>query len=344
MALLSLFRSTGTLLRGEPSTHGASHRPRAGLKIEPAASGADGNLPDLRYCAIVSKGNQQPLDESLEVAAWKALEDQMALVPAGPAALANTVPVVTSSGVTLGGGCVQENVATMYVDRCAVTNADFAQFVASGGYSRSDLWPAEILPFVLQFVDSTGCPGPRFWVDGKPPVKKRNHPVVGVSWVEANAFACWAGKRLPSPAQWQRAGTWSGSRPGSEAKYPWGNAFDSRRANTWSSQNGDTVPVDHYYDGCTPNGIYQLIGNVWEWVAGKFDCGGQTEDFNVLFEQPLMELRGGAFDTYFETQATCQFRTGQPLLFRGANVGFRCCVRADQLRPPPNPSAFHSDL
>jgi iron(II)-dependent oxidoreductase len=175
-----------------------------------------------------------------------------------------------------------QSVEAIYLDRYATTNADFERFVKAGGYNQEQLWPTEILPSVLQFVDTTGHPGPRFWSSGRAAPDKLDHPVVGVCWYEANAYAHWAGKRLPTAAEWQRAVTWFTP----QNKYPWGNVFDPVRANTWIAGPGDTVSVKKYESGCTPNGIYQLIGNVWEWVACCFECGDH-ERFRVLFDAPM---------------------------------------------------------
>jgi iron(II)-dependent oxidoreductase len=155
---------------------------------------------------------------------------------------------------------------------------------------------------------------------------------VGICWFEANAYCRWVGKYLPSSAQWQRAASWHTIKSDGECaqKYPWGDTFDKNLANCWSSGVGQTVPVDHYYNGCTPNGVYQLIGNTWEWLSGRFvetvQPGQKTSG--------LSEIRGGAFDTYLESQLTCQFRTGQPLLCRSANTGFRCVIGKDQIQSP----------
>ena len=100
------------------------------------------------------------------------------------------------------------------------------------------------------------------------------------------------------------------------------------------------MPVEEYYSGCTPNGVYQLIGNVWEWTSALFDCDDAPNGDRVLTEFPLAEVRGGAFNTYFASQANAQFRTGQSLMFRGDNVGFRCCVSSDQLVSPSDPYSF----
>jgi iron(II)-dependent oxidoreductase len=125
-----------------------------------------------------------------------------------------------------------------------------------------------------------------------------------------------------------------------EPKYPWGNSFDPKRANIWSSGKWDTVPVDAFFEGSTLNGIYQLVGNVWEWVGTLFECPDGANGTRIFMEQPLAEIRGGAFDTYFASQATCQFRTGLPLLSRNRNVGFRCCTSVDSLKLPSDPYAF----
>jgi len=249
-------------------------------------------------------------------------------------------PMLTSAGLEFAAKPgPSESVDQLYIDRHAVTNAEFATFVAAGNYKEVDLWPQQVLPYVLQFVDASGRPGPQDWKNGEPDPKKINHPVVGISWFEADAYARWIGKQLPSAAQWQRAGTWSTDVNGSQHlhSYPWGTSFDAKRANTWSAGRQGTVAVTEYAEGSTPNGVQQLIGNVWEWTATAFECLADVEDMRFIASQPLVEIRGGAFDTYFPSQATCQFRSAKSLFFRGANVGFRCCVEADSLCQPLDP-------
>jgi iron(II)-dependent oxidoreductase len=290
-----------------------------------------------RYCILLISHEHTSLEPGVLASCWKSLEREMALVPNGSIWLADPLPVEEATPVEQG---QTVPVASFFLDRHTVTNAQFAHFVASGGYNQEELWPVEIVAQLLDFVDQSGRPGPRSWSGGAPPRNKLEHPVVGITWYEANAYARWAGKRLPTPAEWQRAGSWATNHGRSEPKYPWGNAFDPKCANTWLSGLGTTVPVHEYSPGATRNGIYQLIGNVWEWVDAVFDGGGSEASTQVAFEQPLGEVRGGAFDTYFETQATCRFRTGQPLLERRSNVGFRCCVSLDQLPASPDPSAL----
>lgn len=327
MSLMSLFS------RSKPLDDYVDSREASGaFNDDDGHASADRLLANRRYGLILNRHNDQPYDEHLQALAWVALEKEMALVP-GRDAIGD--PAGTNDPA-------HAPIPAFYLDRYAVTNASYARFVADGGYNQTEYWPQEMWPNLLQFVDSTGYSGPRYWRNGKPPRGKETHPVVGVSWFEARAYALWCGKRLPTAYEWQHAGSWSHGQSGRSprVRYPWGNAFLPERTNTWAGGKGDTVPVDEYYDGCTPNGIYQLIGNVWEWVATQYHYDARTTGLRVQFEQPMAEIRGGAFDTYFENQATCDFRTGQPFLYSAANVGFRCCLPADQLKEPPSPSAF----
>lgn len=288
-----------------------------------------------RYCRVLLAVEAMPFDAASIASAWQAVAQQMAIVPSGSVRLSVDTVVSDSAGVELANSRGESmHVESIYLDRECVTNADFAKFVEASGYSNPQYWPEEVLPNVLRFTDRTGMPGPRFWTKGSPPVDKLDHPVVGVCWYEANAYAMWVGKRLPSSDEWQRAGTWpqGSTADGNEQRYPWGNAFDPSKANLWASGTGDTVPVTAFPTGNTPNGVRQLVGNVWEWVNSSFSPQPGA-DAVVLLDQTMAEIRGGAFDTYFHSQATCQFRTGQPLLFRGANIGFRCCVRGSALSP-----------
>ena len=293
-------------------------------------------IRDHRYFRVLAPQKGVEFDDISVSSAWQAVEQAMALVPEGTVLLRS--PQVFDAAEFVGFDNIHTDptpVKAFYLDRTAVTNADFLRFVEAGGYAHADLWPEEILPIVLQFTDQTGHPGPRHWSAGQPPKDKRDHPVVGVCWYEASAYAKWAGKQLPTPAQWQRAGTWMrSSGTSAEIHYPWGNSFDPKKANVWASGHHQTVSVTEYEQGNTLNGIRQLIGNVWEWVDAEYviySSNGQP----VLMPESMGEVRGGAFDTYFSSHATCQFRTGKALTYRGANVGFRCGRGLERLSPPP---------
>ncbi len=269
---------------------------------------------------------------------WSHLEKQMALVPKGSVPM---IPAAMSADIRRSEGRQRPklelvDVESFYMDRTAVSNAEFAVFVQDRGYSNLDLWQPLIRPMISQFQDQTGKPGPRFWRDGRYRREQGQHPVTGISWYEADAFARWCGKSLPTSVQWQQAAIWHTGQDGrySTTLYPWGDVFDVRRANVWSSGIRDTVPVWKYYDGSTPNGIYQLIGNVWEILS----CGFAGDEEPDQATTGLCEIRGGAYDTYFHKQFTCQFRTGQPRLSRTANSGFRCVLDCASIRhwPPMN--------
>jgi iron(II)-dependent oxidoreductase len=84
------------------------------------------------------------------------------------------------------------------------------------------------------------------------------------------------------------------------------------------------VPVSEYVSGASPNGVLQLIGNVWEWTGSNFEVSYEYRP--VVGDMLLKSIRGGAFDTYFAAQATSAFRTGMAALARVHNVGFRCAL------------------
>lgn len=323
------------------------HRPVTSLGSDASFPDVTAAPPDSRrlirnrqYCRVLTSEGGLPFDDVSLSCAWDTLQHEMALVPGGEICLVSDLVVTTQTGFEMESTPDELiSVDSLYLDRNCVTNADFAKFVQSGGYSNPMLWPEEVLPNVLQFTDTTGAAGPKDWTDGAPPQDKLNHPVVGICWFEANAYATWVGKRLPSSEEWQRAGTWpkGHSGNGTEMRYPWGNAFDPSKSNTWASGQGGTVPVESFIPGNTPNGIGQLIGNVWEWVDAQFYPNAE-EGISVYLDEAMAEIRGGAFDTYFHSQATCQFRTGQPLLFRCPNVGFRCCISESAIPALPQHS------
>jgi iron(II)-dependent oxidoreductase len=179
---------------------------------------------------------------------------------------------------------------------------------------------------LIDFKDATGQPGPRFWRDSRHDRRLADHPVVGICWYEAAAYARWAGCRLPTEAEWQMAASW---RIRSSAhvlrRYPWGDALDTSRCNIWASGIHRTVPVNAYPHGAAPNGVCQLIGNVWEWTACDLEL--KDEEGNAIVgDMVFKSIRGGAYDTYFAAQATSCFRTGLASLARPHNVGVRLAM------------------
>jgi hypothetical protein len=205
-------------------------------------------------------------------------------------------------------------VQSFYMDLNEVTNKDYFAFMSSGGYRLSHLWPDKIVikKSVVQqnvalksFVDQTGIPAPRHWSGGKYPAGSENHPVTGITWYEANAFAVWSGKQLPDWQQWWRAAVGANERI-----YPWGNDVStiSERANFGSVS---VQPVGSFPLGISPYGCFDMAGNVNEWLR---DSNGM--------EYPARTI-GGSWQnpTYmFEPTHAQPFQRD----YSSIDIGFRC--------------------
>jgi iron(II)-dependent oxidoreductase len=259
--------------------------------------------------------------------AQAALDEAMTIVPQGSVLLrARCYEDLDEADVARGERLVE--VEGFFLDRFLVTSAEYLRFVEDGGYEQMSLWDDSIWPAVLGFTDASGQPGPRFWRDGKYLEGKAEHPVVGVSWFEAAAYARWLGKRLPTDPEWVKAGSWPVAAEGAkpiQRRFPWGDALDRGLVHLWGSGEFGTVPVTATPNSASVGGVHQLVGNVWEWTSTSF---GAWEPTNRRIEtpQPLKSIRGGAFDTYFEAQAHCQFQSGESPLSRKHNIGFRCAL------------------
>ncbi len=248
------------------------------------------------------------------------LEEMMALVPNG------IVTVPQTLGAQPGEAEEDVEVEPFLLDVHTVTNARFQKFVDAGGYDDLDLWAEDIWPHLIELHDQTDKPGPRYWRDGRHDQRLSDHPVVGISWYEACAYARWIGQRLVTEAEWQMAASWHiKSSADILRRFPWGDAMDVAKCNIWLTGMGDTCPVDDFPSGAAPNRVLQLIGNVWEWTDTGFTM--MDDHGNAVFgEMPMYAIRGAAFDTYFESQAVSEFRSGQISLARAHNVGFRCAM------------------
>lgn len=256
----------------------------------------------------------------LHQTAVRAIDERFALVPEGFVSMPQTVNDVP--------GCpeVMAETEPFLLELHAVTNAQYQKFVDAGAYEELDLWPKDIWPHLIDFKDHTDEAGPRFWRNGRHDKRLAKHPVVGICYYEAAAYALWAGYRLPSESEWQMAASWR-IRSSADVlrRYPWGDALDVGRCNIWASAIGTTTQVGAFESGAAPNGVLQLIGNVWEWNSSDFDA---TDDDGrpIIGGTAMKSIRGGAFDTYFPSQATGCFRTGLSTLSRVQNVGFRSAL------------------
>ena len=187
------------------------------------------------------------------------------------------------------------------IDIYPVTNSQFGVFIRENGYEDEKYWSDA----GWQWRQKENISLPRFCDDEKwNPVE---HPVVGVSWFEADAFARWAGKELPTEEQWERAARGTDGR-----QNPWGDEFDKEKCNTEESGIGKTTRVTRYPNGISPVGCYDMAGNVWEWTKSFY---GETKD--------RMALRGGSWDVY-RLDALCAYRFRDHPFNRNDDVGFRC--------------------
>jgi iron(II)-dependent oxidoreductase len=212
------------------------------------------------------------------------------------------------------------------IDRTPVTNAAFAEFIEAGGYRRRGLWSAAGWDWRVR----ERAEGPLYWsgrehrsFDRVAPVDGAQ-PVMHVSWYEADAYARWRGKRLPSEAEWEAAA--------GAARYPWGDAAPSgEHANLGGLAFGPAA-AGAYPAGAAPCGALGLIGDVWEWTNTEFTGYTGFEAFpydgysKTFFDRGYGVLRGGSWATGNGAVRT-SFRNWDLLDRRQIFSGFRCVER-----------------
>jgi iron(II)-dependent oxidoreductase len=187
------------------------------------------------------------------------------------------------------------------IAKAPVTNREFREFVQEGGYLRREWWSQE------GWANKGEATAPRYWAEEGGQWTERRFvkrvpledelPVMHVDWHEANAYCRYAGRRLPSEAEWEVAAS-LGAR-GERRRYPWGDAPDPGRANLGGAGR---VPIGGFASGDSPSGCRQMIGNVWEWTSSTFaPYPGFARDPYSEYSEPWFGthkvLRGGSFTT-----------------------------------------------
>jgi len=197
-----------------------------------------------------------------------------------------------------------------YISRYPVTNAEYKKFVDDTGHAVLDHWKHGWINKTIAI-----------------PNGKENHPVVNVTWADAVAFCKWAGGRLPTEAEWEKAAGWDDAR-NAQRVYPWGDGFDAKKCNSSESGIGDTTPVGKISpQGDSFYGVGDMAGNVWEWVADWYDASYYSNSPSANPKGPTSGqyrvLRGGSFDGN-QAFVRAAFRYINTPDLRDYVIGFRC--------------------
>ena len=307
-----------TPLRSYEVDTGAKREKRVELGVEFA-----GYTPQVRSVTLKA-GQEVPWDVQLEKQALPkeaamSGATEMVLIPAGDFQMGHKDPLIVNDEFPVHTVYVD----AFYIDKYEVTNAQFKAFV-----DANPQWRKNRIPQKYHI-------GPDLWSGNDYPSGRGNHPVRGVSWYAAMAYAQWAGKRLPTEAEWEKA-----ARGGLVGKqYPWGNAIDSSKANYGGGRDGSPKPVGRY----APNGygLYDMAGNVWEWCLDAYDGGfyARSPRRNPLAgEMTLTEvmtnyqnittdrvLRGGSWESFsYSLALRVANRHRYPPTYSFGDFGFRC--------------------
>ncbi|HEX3649787.1 MAG TPA: ergothioneine biosynthesis protein EgtB [Pseudonocardiaceae bacterium] len=236
----------------------------------------------------------------------------------------------------------QVHVPAFAIDTVPVTNGAYQRFIAAGGYDDPRWWSEA----GWAHRQEAGLVAPRFWTrDGDRWLRTRfgvvepvpdDEPVVHVCCYEAEAYAAWAGRRLPTEAEWEKAARHDPAT-GRSRRYPWGDDEPTAAHANLGQRHLRPAPVGAYPAGASPLGVRQLVGDVWEWTSSDFlaypgfAAFPYQEYSEVFFGPEYKVLRGGSFGT---DQVACRgtFRNWDYPIRRQIFAGFRCArdVRPDE--------------
>jgi iron(II)-dependent oxidoreductase len=223
------------------------------------------------------------------------------------------------------------DVPAFFIDAAPVTNRRYAEFIDGGGYRNPRWWS----PAGWAHRMDAELTGPMHWNgDGRYTRFGRTTPIVPdepvahVCWYEADAYARWAGKRLPTEAEWEKATRYDPAT-GRSRRYPWGDTDPTPEHANLGQRHLSPAPVGAYPAGASPLGVHQLIGDVWEWTSSDlrgypgFAAFPYREYSEVFFGTGYKVLRGGSFGT---DPVACRgtFRNWDYPIRRQIFSGFRC--------------------
>ncbi|MCA1731236.1 MAG: SUMF1/EgtB/PvdO family nonheme iron enzyme, partial [Actinobacteria bacterium] len=223
------------------------------------------------------------------------------------------------------------------IDATPVTNEAYLRFVEDGGYEREELWE----PAGWEYIKEESITSPKHWYQPEPhswwterfgfdePLNPAA-PVVHVSWYEADAYARWADKRLPTEEEWEKTASWD-PQIGTRRLYPWGDE-EPTKANACANLDQlafQAAEVGAYPEGASAYGALGMIGDVWEWTASDlyaypgFEAFPYREYSEVFFGSGYKVLRGGSWATR-PAAIRNTFRNWDYPIRRQLFCGFRC--------------------
>lgn len=197
-----------------------------------------------------------------------------------------------------------------YIDKYEVTNSEYKGFVEATGHR---------VPFDDRYDTIYD------WIDGKYTENLDDHPVTLVDWDDATAYCQWAGKRLPTEAEWEKAARGTDGR-----LWPWGNEYDRFKANTIEFNVKMTMPVGTFPEGASPYGLMDMAGNLFEWTGDWYKGYPGTKREHPDYGELYRVTRGGTWTSPADPYGYTMTRTAQPMDYKHRSLGFRCAMSPEK--------------
>lgn len=290
------------------------------LDTLPEDSIAEGEA-SFRFGLVISHENQhdETMLQALSLRSGDPLLDRGAPLPPGHPGLAGTSVLVPAGPFVLGVDATSEpysldnerpahvvDVPAFRIGRVPVTNAEWRAFVDDGGYDEPRWWTARGWAHRQQ----AGFTAPLFW-NGGPLIGTRtrfghledipaDEPVQHVTYFEAQAYAAWAGARLPTEVEWEKACAWDPAL-GARRRFPWGSSTPTEQLANLGGGALRPAPVGAYPEGASAYGVEQMLGDVWEWTSSPIrPWPGFTPMIYRQYSAPFFDgdyqvLRGGSW-------------------------------------------------